>query len=151
MRKAAVVSLVAAAALAGCSTPPYRYDGSDAATLAGDIDWSTMTVTLVVELNGQARSVPHSHQAVSVRPGLLKAGVHFAHRGVVRSAGCFEVNAVPGTAYQFTSAPVEGGFLVSLYEVQGAGRKLIGKAFTPLRPWMDVPAYCPKDTAKNSS
>jgi hypothetical protein len=146
MRKAAVVSLLAAAALAGCSTPPYRYDGSDAASLAGDIDWSTMTVTLVVELNGQVRSIPHSHHAVSVRPGLLKAGVHLAKGGVVRSAGCFEVNAIPGASYQFTSVPVEDGFLVSLYEGQGAERKLIGKAFTPLRPWMDVPAYCPKET-----
>jgi hypothetical protein len=145
--KAPVICLVAAAMLAGCGSVPYRYEGSDAATLAGDdnLGWATRTTTMVVELNGQHRGLIHFNHPINVRPGVLKVGVHFTGGGA-RGGGCFEVDAAPGGYYQFSSIQVEGGFLVSLHEGRAADRRLIGKIFVPLRHRMDMSAYCPKET-----
>jgi hypothetical protein len=143
--KAFVVPFLAAAIFAGCASLPDRYEGTDAATLAGAdvLDWTSRTTTMVVELNGQPRRLPYTLYPINVRPGVLKVGVQF--RGGGTGAGCFEVHAAPGGHYQFSSTQVEDGFLVSLHEGQGASRKLIGKKFMPFRRWMDTPAYCPKE------
>ena len=137
-------AIAAAALLAGCSAPPYRYDGADAATLAGDdaLRWADRTLTMVVELNGQPARLPYTIHPVMVRPGVLKVGVHVKSGGAL-SAACFEVEATPGGYYQFSATPVQDGFAVALHEGRGAERRLIGKAFVPARPWMHVPAYCP--------
>jgi hypothetical protein len=146
--KASVAVCLAAAVVAGCGSVPYRYEGSDAATLAGAdiLDWTNRTTTMVVEVNGQPRGLPYVIHPIRVRPGVLKVGVHFTGGGGALSAGCFEVNAAAGGYYQFTSTIVPGGFLVHLHEGQGEDRRLVGKVFMPLRGWMKVPAYCPSET-----
>jgi hypothetical protein len=143
--KAPVISLLAAAMLAGCGAVPFRYESANAATLAGAdvLDWSSRTITMIVEVNGQASGLPYTSRPITVRPGLLKVGVHLSGGGT--GAGCFEVNAAPGGYYQFSSKQVENGYFVSLYEGHGASRKLIGEAFAPFRRWMATPAYCPKE------
>jgi hypothetical protein len=146
--KASVAGCLAAVILGGCGSVPYRYDGSDAATLAGAdiLDWTNRSTTMVVEVNGQHRGLPYTIHPITVRPGVLKVGVHFRGGGGALSAGCFEVNAAAGGYYQFTSTVVDGGFLVHLHEGQGEDRRLVGKIFMPLRRWMEVPAYCPGAT-----
>jgi hypothetical protein len=122
---------------------PFRYDGPDAATLAGEF---AMNKAMVVEVNGQARELPRSFSPVKVRPGLLRVGVQFNNvSGQLLTAECFEIEAAPGSYYQFTSTVEAGGFLVYLHEGKDESRKLIGKAFVPFRRWMEPPQYCPAE------
>jgi hypothetical protein len=150
--KACLLLLAAAALVAGCGAVPFRYDGPDAATLAGHYAIGKATSS-VVEVNGQHRELPFTFEPIKVRAGLLKVGVHlYSSNGDLRTGGCFEVDAAPGGYYQFSSSVVEGGFLVYLHQGQGESRKLIGEVFIPFGRWMGVPPqYCPPETRADSA
>jgi hypothetical protein len=142
-----VISLLAATCIVGCGAVPFRYDGPDAATLAGHYAIGKATSS-VVEVNGQHRELPFTFEPIKVRAGLLKVGVHFySTNGGLRTGGCFELDAAPGGYYEFSSSVEDGGFLVYLHEGQGDSRKLIGERFIPFGRWMGVPPqYCPPET-----
>jgi hypothetical protein len=139
--KACLASVAAAAILTGCGSVPFRYEGADAATIAGEF---AANKSIIVEVNGQRRDPPFLPNALKVRPGLLRVGINLHNiTGQLFSTGCFEIEAPPGSYHQFTAMVEQGGFLVSLHEGEGERKKLIGTAKVPFRPLQEVKQYCP--------
>jgi hypothetical protein len=144
--KAPIISLVAATFVAGCGAVPFRYDGPDAATLAGEFGASK---TMVVEVNGQRREQPYAPGPIKVRPGLLRVGINLHDvSGQLFGAECIEMEAQAGSLYRFSVSTKSNGFLVSLYEGEGEGRKLIGTTLAPFRNMSQLwdKERCPKQS-----
>jgi hypothetical protein len=144
--KAPIISLVAATLVAGCGAVPFRYDGPDAATLAGEFGASK---TMVVEVNGQRREPPYAPGPIKVRPGLLRVGINLHDVSGQRfGAECIELEAQAGSLYRFSVSAESNGFLVSLYEGEGEGRKLVGRTLAPFRNMGQLwdKERCPKES-----
>lgn len=140
--RSAAVALLATAVLAGCGSVPFRYDGPDGATLSGD--YLAASKTMIIEVNGDRRQPPFSPAPIKVRPGLLRVGVNLHNvSGQLFGAGCFEVEAAPGSFHKFSVTTERDGFLVSVHEGEGEQRKLVGKALVPFRRLAEVKQYCP--------
>jgi len=141
--KAPAIALLAAAVLSGCGAVPFRYDGPDAATIAGT--YVSASKSMIIEVNGERRAPPFSPAPLKVRPGLLRVGVNLHNvSGQLFGAECFELQAAPGSYHQFAVATERSGFLVSVYEGEGEGRKLVGEALVPFRNGnVEIKQYCP--------
>jgi hypothetical protein len=143
--KAPVFCLVSATVLAGCAAVPFRYEGPDAATLSGE--FLSASKTMVMEVNGLRRDLGFSAVEFKVRPGVLRVGVNLHNiSGQLFGAECFELDVAPGSYHQFSAQTQTDGFLVSVYEGKGDGRKLIGKARVPFRSInAEIKQYCPTE------
>jgi len=125
------VALATAATLVGCGAVPFRYDGPDAATLAGQFGASK---SMIVEVNGQRRELPYAPGPIKVRPGLLRVGINLHDlSGKFFGAECIELHAEAGAFDLFSVATEREGFRVSLYEGEGEGKKLLGQTLAPFR------------------
>jgi hypothetical protein len=132
--KAPIISLLAASLLAGCGAIPFRYDGPDAATIAGQFK-ATAAKSIIVEVNGERRDPPFSTAPIKVRPGLLRVGLNLHNvTNQLFAAQCFELHAAPGSFHRFSVSAEKAGFLVSLYEGEGENARLVGTALVPFRP-----------------
>src|SRR5689334_17458203 len=103
-----LASSVTAVWLSGCGSVPFRYEGADAATLAGEFMSGTNSV-IVMEVNGERREPPFSPAPIKVRPGLLRVGLNL-HGFYRYSTSCVEIDATPGSFYQFSVAVEQDGF-----------------------------------------